>query len=114
MSLSKQDILAVNDRKPQTIDVPEWGGQVIVMPMSGKDRLTFELMVSSEKQLTSIGVYSQILVRCLVNDNGIRLFNDDEIDLISQKNAAVLTRLAPIAQRLSGLAPDDIDDAKKG
>ena len=34
--LSREQILKAKDIKQETVDVPEWGGKVIVMGLNGK------------------------------------------------------------------------------
>ena len=46
MSLSRDDILGAR-LKRETMDVPEWGGSVILQEMSGTDRRTFENWVAN-------------------------------------------------------------------
>ena len=40
--LSKAKILAANDVTTETIDVPEWGGEVAIKTLSGVERDQFE------------------------------------------------------------------------
>ena len=40
--LSKEAILAADDLPREKVNVPEWGGEVLVRTMSGTDRDAFE------------------------------------------------------------------------
>ncbi len=45
--LSRDQILGASDLPTETVDVPEWGGQVIVRSMTGAERDRFELSLYS-------------------------------------------------------------------
>lgn len=114
MALTKEQILAAQDTQVVTEHVPEWGGDVLLKPMSGKARNAFEKSLVSVSREESIdNIYARILVHCMVDENGERLFSDADADALGEKSGAVLGRLTPVAQRLSGLTKDDIEEAKK-
>ena len=116
--LSKADIFAAQDLKTETVDVPEWGGAVIIRTMTGAQRDSYEqsLMkrgddgkyaVDTENMRTKLVVYTA------VDEQGNALFTADDLTALAGKNAAVIERLALAAQRLNGLSRDSVDDAKK-
>ena len=43
MRLSRDDILKAADNEPEEVDVPEWGGSVLVRGMTGRERDAFEV-----------------------------------------------------------------------
>jgi hypothetical protein len=52
---------------------------------------------------------AKLLSRCLVDENGDRLFSDKDIKALSAKSGAVLDRLGDVAMRLSGLRKEDVE-----
>lgn len=136
--LSKSDILGNRDhRRTQVIDTPEWGGSVIIIELSGKERDSWESgMVSvgaKGKQIVNMNnVRAKLCGRSIVDsddydldigENGIiisaklkenhtpkRLFNDLEINDLGDTSAAALQRVFVAAQKLSGISDSDVEE----
>lgn len=79
------------------VEVPEWGGTVRLRGLSVAEWLGFR----KEQDADGDGM-SAIVVRCLIDDKGNRLFTDEEAPVIARQNAVVVARLAVKAQELSG------------
>lgn len=115
--LSKDAILGADDRRWEDVEVPEWGGTVRLMGLSGSERNDYQaslVVVGSQGQVQRLNMKDQtarLLAKCLVNDAFDRLFTDAEVKQLGAKNGAVLDRLHKIAQRLSGLRKEDVEDA---
>ena len=112
MRLSKEDILKAEDRTTEEVDVPEWGGSVLVLGMTGRERDAYE--VSLRDQRTGqrrpdalSNIRAKIVVRCVVDDDGNRLFTEADIAALGEKSAAAIDRVFDVAARLSGLSDDD-------
>jgi hypothetical protein len=111
--LSREAILAARDLETVVIEVPEWGGSVTLRGMSGVDRTHFERSILKNETIDIENVYAKLLVRCIVDEAGNRMFTDADADALGAKSAVVLGRLAPVAQRLSGLLQSDVEELKK-
>lgn len=115
--LTKDAILAANDLKSETITVEEWGGDVVVRGMRGTERDAFEVSLfigdGDNKKFSADNVRAKLLARCLVDEQGSRLFTDADIVALGNKNAAVLDRLYEVAQRLCGLGTKELAAAVK-
>jgi hypothetical protein len=115
--LSAAQILGADDRNYEDVDVPEWGGMVRVVGMSGSDRNAYQaslVVIGSNGNVQRLNMTDQLaklLARCLHDDEFNRLFSDKEIKALGAKNGAVLERLSGIAQRLSGLRKEDVEAA---
>lgn len=115
--LSAEQILAANDRQYEDVEVPEWGGTVRVVGMSGSDRNAYQaslVVIGSNGNVQRLNMADQLaklLARCLCDGAYNRLFSDKEIKDLGAKNGAVLERLSTIAQRLSGLRKEDVEAA---
>ena len=116
--LTRQDIVAAQDIETETVEVPEWDGAVIVRMMSGADRDRFENSLTTvradgrhEANLTNMR--SKLVAMCTVDEQGRPLFGPDEIDDLAKKSAAAIERLFVVAQRMNGLAPENVADAIK-
>ncbi len=111
--LSKDAILAADDLPRETVNVPEWGGEVLVRTMSGTDRDAFEASLL-EKDGRMENVRARLVALTLCDLQGDRLFNDSEIAALGRKSARALDRVFSVAQRLNGIGVEQVDAAKKG
>ena len=117
--LNKQDILQARDVSTEMLDVPEWGGTIYVRSISAAERGLIEegaarFKESKGKNDTFARTFTVKMVSMSVCDeNGQRLFEDKDIALLQQKNAAVISRIAEVAQRLSGFSKQDLEELEK-
>ncbi|MCC6347888.1 MAG: hypothetical protein IT388_11925 [Nitrospirales bacterium] len=117
MLLNKDQILGAQDLTHEDVHVPEWGGTVRIRMMTGSERDAFEAAVYETKgkdvTVNRENFRAQLLARVLVDEEGKRLFSDAEIKALGSKSAAALNRLFPVAQKLNGLAADDVEELTK-
>lgn len=118
MTLSRDGILAAADIETEKVPVPEWGDDVIIRGLTGEERDAYE---SSRRQIRNFGTPQQemilvnenmranLLVRCIVDENGERVFTDRDAGLLGMKNGKVLDRLFDVAARLSGLNDEEAE-----
>lgn len=115
--ITKADIVAFNDLKSETIEVPEWGGSVTIRRMTGGERDAYEADIfeskGSQLQLKRENFRAKLIARCLVDDNGERMFSDGEIAVLSKKSAAALDRLFAACQRLNGMTGAEQEKIEK-
>lgn len=114
MRLSRDDILKAEDRATEEVDVPEWGGSVLVRGLSGRERDIFEasLMERRGKRMVpnTANVRAKIVARCCVDEDGVRLFSDGDVEELGEKSAAPIDKIYEVAARLSGLSDEDVDE----
>lgn len=111
--LSKEEILKADDLKTEIIEVPEWGGSVIIKAMTGKLRDEFEQDIVSGKKIKMSNIRAKLCQVSIVDGNGDLLFNTSDIVKLGGKSAAALDRCFSIASRLSGISKDDVEDLEK-
>jgi len=113
MLLTKDQILAAQDRPYEDVEVPEWGGRVRIRGLSGAERDAFEASMIGPDGKPSPQRFrnfrARLLAQTLVNEQGERLFSDADIKSLGEKSGDVLARLFEIAQRLSGLTRQDVE-----
>jgi len=112
--LSADAILAFDDTKIEDVDIPEWGGIIRLRSLSGRERDAFEasLRVRDGKHtVVALENYrAKLVARSAINpDTGARVFTDEQIHLLGEKNAAVLQRLYDVATALSGMEDAEED-----
>lgn len=115
--LTRDQILAAPDLPREEVDVPEWGGSVLVSGLSGTDRDAFEASIvevqGSERKMDLENIRAKLVARSIVDDAGQRLFSDADVRKLGAKSAVALQRVFEVAQRLSGLTPADVKELAK-
>jgi len=120
-ALSKAALLAAAAKAlpRERVDTPELGAgeYVNVQGMSGTMRDAWEksLVVGRGKRrdVNTENVRAKLAVQCLVDDAGVRLFEDNDVAALGALRVDVLNRIFEVAQRLSGVSDSDIDELKK-
>lgn len=118
MALSRDAILGAVDIQTEKVPVPEWGDDVIIRGLTGEERDAYE---GSRRQIRNFGTPQQeavlvndnmranLLVKCIVDEAGNRIFADRDAGLLGMKNGRVLDRLFDVAARLSGLNDEEAE-----
>lgn len=117
MLLNKDQILQAQDTLYEEVAVPEWGGTVRVKSMTGTERDALESSMISGKGKSAtvnlVNLRAKLVARSIVDEAGKRIFDDADIPALAQKSAAALNRVYEVAQRLSGISQDDVDELTK-
>ncbi len=117
MALNKKAILEANDIPIQELQVPEWGGSVFVKGMTGFERDRFESSIvemrGKKQNVNMENIRAKLACYTICDEDGKRLFNDTDISTLAKKSASALQRVFELAQKLSGIADDDIDSMLK-
>ena len=114
--LNKDSILSIQDLSAETVAVPEWGGDVSIRTMTGAERDGWEASLSpvgAGAGPNLANLRARLLVKCIVDEQGKRIFDDGDADALGAKSAAAVERLFSVAQRLNGLSPRAVEDAAK-
>jgi hypothetical protein len=115
--LSKDAILSADDLPTEDVEVPEWGGSVRVKALAGKDRDAFEASMQQQRGKEYVrnmaNVRAKLVAKTVVDENGERMFAENEINALGQKSAAALDRIFEVAAKLSRLSDDDIEELGK-
>lgn len=113
MILSKAQILAAQDRPTETVEVPEWGGSVLVACMTGTDRDHFEAnIVTVDGRANLHDLRAKLAAACIVDESGNRLFSDAEVQALGGKSFSALDRVVMVAQRLNKLGDQALEELK--
>ena len=114
MILNKESIINAVDIKAIEVDVPEWGGNVLVKPLSVGDRDEFTAWVTdNEGKINARDFMTKLVLISLVDKSSNRLFTNDELSVLSKKSAKVIERLFKQIQEVSGLGEEALQEAKK-
>lgn len=104
----RDSILEHDDTVTCEVEVPEWGVTVVVSSISAREREEWETMLAELYESTNgdgqpniVGLRCKFLVKCLVDENGDRIFSDDQSDQLSAKNSKAIDRLWEVAERIN-------------
>jgi hypothetical protein len=106
MPLSRDEILAHSDLAYEDVNVPEWGGVVVVQAMTGAERDRFE---SAHVAAKAKDARARLAVYTVRDQAGLPLFTEADIPALSAKSAAPLDRIFEVAARLSRITKEDVD-----
>ena len=112
--LTADQILTAEDLKTEIVDVPEWGGSVIVSELTATTRDAYEMLMWNDRGNGKLvanrqNVRARLVVLALVNPDGSRMFGDDAADALGAKSGAVVDRLFDVCTRLSGMEEPDVE-----
>ncbi len=114
MMLTKDQILNVDDRKYEKVEVPEWGGFVFVSVMSGWERDKYEMdMFNRSKDGESPNIRGSLCALCIVDTEGSRLFSHGEMGELANKSGRALDRVFDVAQKLNGMGDEKLKELEK-
>lgn len=112
--LSRDDILKADDIETREVEVPQWGGTVLVRALTGKERDSYEASCMQQRGKETVrnlnNVRAKLVVRSLVDEEGNRIFTDQDANELGKKSAAALDQLFEVAAELSRLTEEDVDD----
>ncbi len=114
MLLDREAILKANDIEKREVYVPEWGGSVYVRGMTGRERDQFEANIIRQRgrntEINMKNARAKLVVMCTVDQEGNRLFTDADVALLANKSAKALDRIFVVAQELSGITREDMEE----
>lgn len=114
MVLTRDQILGANDLKTEEVEVPEWGGTVVVSMMSGAARDAYEASlweVRGEQMIPRRdNQRAKLVAASVVDENGDLMFTAKDVVALGRKSTAALDRVADAARRLNRVSAEDIEE----
>lgn len=104
--LGRNAILSVASRLPrEAVFVSEWSGSVLVRAMTAAEVAEFGDIASgpSSRKRTAM---AWVVSRCVINEQGHRVFEDGDVPRIGEFEFGPLNRVFDAIARLSGLSGD--------
>lgn len=113
--LSRNSILGVQDNiEREIVNVPEWGGKVLVRGLTASERDQYEesLIVTKGKDrgLNMQHARAKLAQIACIDEAGNRLFTAEDIPALGRKSSKALDRVTKAAQRLSGIGDDELEE----
>lgn len=116
--LNREAFLAARTALPrETVSIPEMGGSVIVQGLTGKQRDQYEqscvVTKNGKRTFSVVDARAKLVMLSLVDGTGARLFESSDVATLSAMPSRVLDRLFSVAQRLSGISDEDVEELGK-
>ena len=115
--LNRDAILKADDLPYEDVHVEEWDGWVRVRTLTGTERDAFEASVVEQRgksfKVNRHNFRAKLVSLTVVDDEGNRIFTDADVKLLGQKSASAIDKIFGVAQKLSGLDDDDVDELIK-
>jgi len=110
--LTRDQILAAADVVKELVAVPEWGGEVWVRTPTGKARDEFEgaMILAGQSPAMYHNIRARLAAASICDDDGLLIFEPEDVEELGQKSAAALDRVFAVAQRLAGLTAADMKE----
>lgn len=112
--LTRDTILGATKPPQQTVAVPELGGDVIMRGMTGVERDVFEMSCfegrGKKRDWNMRNMRAKLVAFCCIDEQGKRIFSDHDVEALGEVRADVVDRLFGIAQKLSGMKDEDVDE----
>jgi hypothetical protein len=112
--LTREAILGVDDLQVEVVDVPEWGGAVRVRGLTGAERDAFESSIIDQRgkksRIILRNIRAKLVVLSVVDGENKSLFNEGDVKALGSKSASALQRVFNVAQRLSGISDEDVEE----
>ena len=98
------------------VHVPAWGGSVRVYSMTVGERDAFDrkTLKLKRKNPEEVRLRERLLIACVRDSNGVRLFSDADEAALSQVPAAHLERPVTVALTINGFIRDETAEDDEG
>lgn len=113
----KEKILNANDTVGKSLRVDEWDVTVHLKRMTVAETMNFQQTISlgdEDDNTTGLRNMVAFVSTCMCDEQGNRIFSDDELNLLDTRSTDVIQRIFDEAAKLNGMGKDDDgEEAKK-
>ena len=119
--LTRDQILLIETLKTEPLEIPEWNGSIVVREATAIERDEYEEslvrphLVGKKTELKTDfrNSKARLVVKCVIDDKGDRVFGDKDAEALGGKSAAVIDRIFQVVRRLSGMALKSEEELEK-
>ena len=112
--LDKKSIFKNKKLKTQVVNIPEWGGDVIVSELTGTARDAWEsdiISMSDEGgKINGINTRAKLIVISVIDEEGNLVFGKEDVEEVGKLSATALNRIFTVASKLSALTAADMKE----
>lgn len=115
--LTRNDVTSNKKISITEVEVPEWDGIVCIKELTIEERLAFDAKYTDSegkfKNVNDPEMIYELLRKCLVDEDGNKLFEDSDVEIMKQKSGPVMQRLFLKVININYLSQLSIDETKK-
>ena len=116
--LSREEILGASDIEVREIEVPEWGGTVLVRELTTTEVENFSIRTSNphgELDISKMpGLRAEVVSWALVDEDGKQLMHKKDAEALQKRSHRIIDRLFNAILVMSDLRePDESEGEKK-
>lgn len=108
VALSRDEILSAKDARLKEIEIPQWGGSVMIKTMTAGEKGKFEQKMLN-KNLDYSKVLSEYAAIIVCDEEGNSLFTPKDIEALANKSSAAMQKIFDAGQELNNVTQDDIE-----
>lgn len=111
--LTREAILAADDKPTRMVPVPEWGGAVRIRSISAAERDEFEeiqLAARKEGRILPRQVRARMVAFCVVDEAGNRLFTEADVEALGAKGVRAVDRVCGAVAELNAFSDKDVEE----
>ncbi|MHA2219996.1 MAG: hypothetical protein ACXACY_29240, partial [Candidatus Hodarchaeales archaeon] len=101
------------DLKTEEVEVPEWGGKVLVRTITAKERDHFEKQLISGDKTDLENIRAKFIAATVVDEKGKLMFGELDLVGLGKKSASAMDKLFEVGQRLAGLKKEEVEEMVK-
>jgi hypothetical protein len=111
--LSRESILGSSDLPIVPVEIPEWGGTVLLRSITAGERDRFEASVNNGKRQDLENFRARFAVLVLCDEVGNRLFADADAAALAKKSASALQTILSAGMEHNAMRADDVEALEK-
>lgn len=119
--LTREQVVACDDRRYEVIPVPEWGGEVRVRSLTEPEYHAYRDSVMTragkDREVNERTMRACLVAACVVDEAGQTIFKVEDLtggkDETKAKSAHAIALIWKLAARLCGMDDDDIGEILK-
>jgi hypothetical protein len=115
--LNKDQIRAKKDLVVEEVYISQWEDSVLVRSITSKERDLFEEQSVQRRgksyEANVKNIRARLVALVVVDEQGNRIFADEDISWLGDKNAAALDTIWTVARRLAAFSKEDVDELSR-
>ena len=111
--LSRDQILQADDLPVLQVPCPEWGGDVFVRTLDATERENIAAKYGNEDGKIGENFLGRFCAIVICDEQGRRIFNDEDAAALGKKNPEVLMRIMEAAQRHNKMSDEAVEELAK-
>lgn len=114
--LSLSDILSAPSVREENLEVPEWGGYIVIREMTAEARDAYEQSLfqtnaSGEFERNLENARAKLIAACVIGPDGKRMFKTDQhIKALGNMPIGVVDKVFAACQEMNALNSQDIEE----